>query len=50
MSGLVGVVTWRSARSAWLLASPCQITLTWPVASPIGFASSTRRAMSCSTP
>ena len=33
--GQVGAVQCRSARSAWELASPCQITLAWPIETSI---------------
>ena len=29
--GVVGVVAWARQRSATAFASPCQITLTWPI-------------------
>src|SRR5262249_53951979 len=50
LSGLDGAVQWPSARSTIALASPCQITLTWPVVRLIGCPDTTRIATSCSTP
>src|SRR5439155_199214 len=50
LSGLAGTVQCDSARRTTALASPCQITLTWPVVRSIGSPASTRAAMSCSTP
>jgi hypothetical protein len=48
--GVDGTVQWLSARSTIALASPCQITLTCPVASSIVSPAFTREATSCSTP
>ena len=50
LSGDVGTVQWRSERRICSLASPCQMTLAWPVSISIGSPFLTQLAMSSSTP
>ena len=48
--GDVGTVAAARQRSACALASPCQITLTWPIVTSTGSPRQTLSATSASTP
>ena len=50
LSGVAGVVQWARQRSTCSLASPCQMTLTWPMVTSTGSPFFTFEAMSNSTP
>jgi hypothetical protein len=49
-SGEVGTVATARQRRACALASPCQITLTWPMVTSTGWPRQTFSATSASTP
>ncbi|MCY1223913.1 hypothetical protein D9M72_360530 [compost metagenome] len=50
LSGEVGTVAAARQRSACAFASPCQITLTWPMVTSTGSPRHTLSATSASTP